>query len=406
MDSAETTGTKLSETSSTEEKRDHLTIGIASWLRLLIVTTTCLVLVLAVAVAVRLLGLISHTLLIFALGALIAYALEPLVERVRNSRLGAGRPHWVGVAVVFGALFVCAVIAGAFLGNTLINQVQQLVHDRATFAQQGHELVDRTDQWLASRGFQFSLAENIDNPPPNVKHFVEGFAATLLHAVARGSESVIEGGIVLLIAFYFLIYYDEMRERFNRSLPDRLRPYVELWQGDVNRILGGFVRGQLILALVTGAAAGVACLLLGLPLWLLIGIFVVIASLIPVIGPYIGALPAILAALLGPPTYLSPVARAVVVIIVFFVINEAGSKILYPRLVGAALGLHEVIVLFVLFAGYEIGQLWGVLFAAPATALAVVTIVQLYRLWQGLPPISFAQTIKRGGEEAAARGTP
>ncbi len=148
-----------------------------------------------------------------------------------------------------------------------------------------------------------------------------------------------------------------------------------------------------MLALINGACAAIGLLLLGVHLWLIIGAFVVVASLIPVFGPYIAAVPAVLAALIGP-THLSPVAGAIVVVILFVVMTEVGSKILYPKLVGEALNLHEVVVLFVLFAGLEIGGITGTLFAAPVTSLAIVTLVHLYRLWQELPEESMADALR------------
>jgi len=166
-----------------------------------------------------------------------------------------------------------------------------------------------------------------------------------------------------------------------------------LWETDVNRILGGFVRGQVVIALVMGAMTGGACLLLGIHLWLIIGLFVVVAALIPVFGPYLGAIPAVIAALIGPTHIHNPVVAAVVILILFVIINEVGSKILYPRLVGAALGLHEVLVLFVLFAGLEVGGIVGVLFAAPLTALAIVSVVHLYRYWQNIPDSLISSTV-------------
>ena len=83
------------------------------------------------------------------------------------------------------------------------------------------------------------------------------------------------------------------------------------------------------------------------------------------------------------------------------IINELGSKVLYPKLVGEALGLHAVLVLFVLFAGLEMAGVIGVLFAAPLTALTIVTMVHLYRYWQELPDSSLAQA----AQEAADRRT-
>jgi hypothetical protein len=148
-----------------------------------------------------------------------------------------------------------------------------------------------------------------------------------------------------------------------------------------------------------GAATAVFCLLLGMRPWLLIGLFVVVASLIPVFGPYLGAIPAVAVALIAPTHFLgwhlSPIAAVILVVVFFGLINEIGSKVLYPKLVGAALGLHTVFVLFVLFAGLELAGIVGVLFAAPITALAIVTFVHLYRFWQDLPDDLLADVARR-----------
>jgi predicted PurR-regulated permease PerM len=100
---------------------------------------------------------------------------------------------------------------------------------------------------------------------------------------------------------------------------------------------------------------------------------------IPVVGAYLGAVPAVMLALLDP---VHPVAKVVWVIVLFAVVNEAGSKILYPRLVGSATGLHEVLVLFVLIAGAELGGIIGALLAVPVTALVGVVAVYAYRIWR------------------------
>ena len=367
-------------------------LGVMSWLRLLIETSTCLVLVLAVAVAIHIVSLVSHTVLIFSLGGLAAYALDPLVETVRGRVPGAQRPRWVGVSTVFTGFLLVLVACSALLGNTLVHQVREVMRDHSSLQEKANGLVANGDGWLQEHNIPIHLQDYLDNPPDNVKAVTHNLARNALEVFAHFSSSVVEGAIVLLIALYFLIYSDAMREGIHNGLPEPIQPYAECWRADVNRILGGFVRGQLILALIMGFAAALGCLMLGVPFWLLIGFFVVLASLIPVVGPYIGAIPAVIAALLSHPTeLLSPLMRAVLVVVFFVIINEAGSKVLYPRLVGAALGLHEVLVLFVLFAGYEVSGLWGVLFAAPLTALAIATVVQLYHLWQGLPPISLAQ---------------
>ena len=373
-------------------------IGLAKWQRLLTVVATLLALLALAAVAVRLGMAIHHTLLLFALGGLVAYALEPLVDLVRRPRLrGRSLGRTPGVFVVFVAL--AALFAGgvAWLGGHAVREVKVLERGAPRYQERALKLAHDFDaNVLKPRNVEFSVEDTLRDPPPEVGVYERKMGQEALPLLSRTVKNVAESVIVLLIALYFLVFGADMKERANRALPPFLRQYALPWEEDVARILGGFVRGQLVLALLSGACAAVGLLLLGVHLWLLIGAFVVAASLIPVFGPYIGAIPAVLAALVGP-TRLTPVAGAVVVAILFVVITEAGSKVLYPRLVGKALNLHEVVVLFVLFAGLEVDGIVGTLFAAPITSLVIVTLVHLYRLWQQLPEEPIADSLGRNG---------
>jgi predicted PurR-regulated permease PerM len=380
-------------------------IDMAHWTSLLTVTATLLLLALVVAGVVWLATHVGHTLIIFSLGGLLAYALDPIVERARGSG-GRRRSRALSALLVFGSILLVVVVAALLLSKTLVHQVHLLAVDHAVYEEQAHRKLADADAWLADHNGKLNLTALLSNPPANARTWGEAFATRVVTVLGEASKDVVEGFIVLLVCLYFLIYSEEMSERSKRSLPDRLRPYFSHWQDDVNRILGGFVRGQMVLALTIGAMAAVLCLILGIKLWLLLGMFVVLAALIPVVGPFIGAIPAVVAALLSPTALLNPIARVVILVAAFGVINEFGSKVLYPRLVGAALGLHEVLVLFILLAGFEVGGLPGVLFAAPLTALTLVTLAQLNRLWQGLPAASYSGGRSRGGRAHGAQATP
>lgn len=355
------------------------------WTRLLIVVATVLLLLTFVGVGVRLLMSIHHTLLLFALGGLLAYALDPLVGLLQRARM----KRETSVALVFVGVLVILGLGIWSLGGHLAAQVSAVTHDAPAYRARGMAMVADVDQKLSAHNIHFSLVETIQHPPAELRAFAESAGRVSLPFVRRSVTDLGESLIVLLIALYFLLFAAEMRVKFNELLPENLRHHADLWETDVNRILGGFVRGQLVIALIMGALAALGCLLLGIHLWLIIGLIVVVASLIPVFGPYIGALPAIVAALIEPVHFfgihLSPAAGAIAVIVLFILINEGGSKVLYPKLVGSALGLHTVLVLFVLFAGLELDGIVGVLFAAPVTALAIVTLIHLYRFWQDLP---------------------
>ncbi len=372
------------------------------WTRLLVVLATVLLLVAFVGVGIRLGMVIHHTLLLFALGGLVAYALDPLVEKIRGSRFGRKS----SVSVVFVSLVVILGAGIWLLSDDLVRQVMSFSRDYPQYHARALTLAGTIDAKLAARNIHFSLTDTLQNPPPDVKNIAANAGRQVVPALRHLVTDIGEALIVLLIALYFLLFSAEMRQKFNALLPSDFRARTNLWQTDVNRILGGFVRGQLIIAVLIGAAAAIGCLLIGIHPWLIIGLVVVVASLIPVFGPYLGAVPAIIAALVGPTHLHSPIASAVAVLILFVIINEGGSKVLYPKLVGSALGLHTVLVLFVLFAGLEIDGIVGVLFAAPVTALALVTIVHLYRLWQGLPDNLLSNVARVEGKEQEHAALP
>lgn len=398
----------IADTIPTNDLHMSNSVQMDHWVSLLVVASTCLLLIILVGIGVHLLSYIGHTVLIFSLGGLLAYALDPIVALVRGPVVPGRkrRSRATSALLVFLGIFGILAILGLLLSRTLTHQMELLARNHTVYEAHARAQVENVDLWLAQHGVKVSLSAYLKNPPANARSWGEAIAKDILKTVGEVARNVVEGFIVLLIALYFLIYSEEMRSGFTQALHERFRPYASQWQDDVNHILGGFVRGQLVLALTIGALAAVLCLIMGLRLWLLIGLFVVIASIIPVVGPIIGAVPAVIAAILSPDAHFHPVARVVILVIAFSIINEFGSKILYPKLVGAALGLHEVLVLFILLAGYEVAGLIGVLFAAPLTALTVVTVTQLYRFWQGVPPLSVAQSAQNAGQWAKKRGIP
>jgi len=358
------------------------------WTSLLTVVSTVLLSLLLIAAVIHLTSYLSHTILLFALGALVAYALNPIVEIVTKTKMGKnGRQisRELAVTVVYIGLILVFIFAGWSLGGHLKHEINALKRNAPSYKARAMDLAASLDAKLAEDGVHYHLVDMFAHPPPEVGAASTDIERAALPVVGHFLTGLGESLIVLLISAYFLLSGTEMRDKLNKLLPVELRRRAILWETDVNRILGGFVRGQITIALIIGLGAALGCLALGIHLWLLIGIFAVVAALIPVFGPYVGAVPAIIAALIGPTYLRSPAGSAIAIGIYFTIINEIGSKILYPKLVGKALGLHAVLVLFVLFAGLEIGGVEGVLFAAPLTAVVIVSTVHLYRLWQDLP---------------------
>ena len=229
------------------------------WTRLLVVLATSLLLLAFVAVAIRLSLIIHHTLLLFALGGLVAYALDPLVERLSRGKMK--RQAAVGIVFVgLLALFGLGVLARAVSSISRQRAIHRTI--RATRTGQRPCRPRWTRNWPSGTSSSVSL-DTINHPPPECpgRHQEGRGGSQGLPIVRRGaSRCSATAIIVLLIALYFLIFGSDMREKFNGMLPTDLSNRADLWETDVNRILGGFVRGQFVIAFITGVAAA-----LGLP---------------------------------------------------------------------------------------------------------------------------------------------
>jgi predicted PurR-regulated permease PerM len=374
------------------ELDDGKRVSTAALGRLALMLTCVVLLGIIIAGTCSVLSHISHTLLIFSLGGLGAYAVEPIASALHRAfeqrRDGKKVPRIAAVGAVYVLAALLFAVSLFALSIPIRRQAALLAGDHAAYEAHANALLSQADSFLHTHGYDGSLKSTLQHPPANFSSWSQVVSERVLKLVEHAGKDVVEAFIVALISLYFLIYSAEMRHQALEALPETLRVHADAWMKDVNRILGGFVRGQVLLALSIGAMASILCLIMGIRLWLLIGVFVVAASLIPVVGPLIGAIPAVLAALFSPEAHFAPALRVVILIAAFGIINEVGSKILYPKLVGKALGLHEVLVLFILFAGAEAGGLTGVLFAAPLTALGSVTAIHLWRLWRGQNPAS------------------
>jgi predicted PurR-regulated permease PerM len=347
-------------------------------LRLLLVLATV---TLGLALLALLLGAaarIAHTLTVFFIATLVAYTLAPAVGRLEALTRGRISRGWSALLALGAGIALLALLLAAAAGPTG-TQLEELEARAPELRARSNVLAARTDDWLAERHIPFRIATGAQQLSRFAHDRSLEIAGRALSAASAVGDGIVDGLLVLLIAVYLLAFAPAMASQTAELVPSGYRPHLAEFRRDLNRVLGGFIRGQLVLAALMGLGAGVACALLRLPFSILIGLFVALTSLIPLVGAYVGAMPAVLLALLDPS---APYARLFWVVLLFTLLNETGSKILYPRLIGGATGFPPVLVLFVLLAGAEVAGILGALLGVPLTALVSRVVVHAYRMWQ------------------------
>lgn len=197
-----------------------------------------------------------------------------------------------------------------------------------------------------------------------------------MRMAARSTLRALAGGVPVLAALVvapFLAYYmlrDRVRlwTRFWRLVPARRRPRVAGLLADLDMAVGGFVRGQVLVALVVGVLAFAVTLIFRLPYGLFIAVLAAVTDVIPYIGPLLGAIPAVAFALVRSPL------EGLWVFLAFLAIHEIEGTVVSPYLLAQQVGMHPLLVFAAILVGGELFGFVGLLLAVPSLAAAIVLV--------------------------------
>lgn len=320
-------------------------------------------------VVVQIITPILRTILLFAFSAVLAFVLSPpvnaLAARIGNRLIAILIVYLVVGVVVIGGL---ALLAGPFIG-----QVTVLINDLPNYADELNQRIPAIEGALQHYGIQVSAADLRlkagDVAQAQGADVLKGLVQTLTDIGGFAVDSV----LALVISFYLLHDGPTIRERVLSLTPDGHRSKALFLEANTARVLGGYLRGQLVMAVTIGILAGAGCWALGLPYALVLGVFAGLFELVPMFGPVLGAAPAVAVALFLPfPTVLW-------VVLYFVVVQQLESNVLGPRITGHAVGLHPLGALFALLAGFQLAGLLGALVAVPVAGILWVLLSAAYR---------------------------
>jgi predicted PurR-regulated permease PerM len=332
-----------------------------------------LLLLWVVAAAVR------HVVFLFLVAILIALLLSPLVRAVQRVRL----PRGFAVALVYLVFAVTLIAAIGALGTVVVNETKTAakrvdsyftdVNGRTGQVAADRD-IDRLQVWLNThrlggihvqqRGHRLVRdirRHDIGKYTNKVVDFLEGAAISL-------GKLLFSAIVILVVSIYMLLDFPKLDRRIDKRFPPH--PGSEPLLRRMERSLTSYVKGQALVSLIIGTSAGVGLWLLGALGWLphgqkyalLFGAWVAITELIPYLGPWLGAIPPVLYALVVHPI------SALWVILLFFGIHQIEGHVVVPKVMGSALRLHPLLVIFGLLAGGEIYGLAGALVALPLLA--------------------------------------
>lgn len=314
--------------------------------------------------------MLQKVLLPFVAGLVLAYALDPLVERLQ--RFGMGRLFASSLIVLL--LFVVFIVVLVVLVPLLLTQAQQFI---ASVPGEIERLLPIFKAWAREQiGPRFDdVSVAIDQALSNQSANWTSYAGVVLQSILARSSAAIDFLSILfitpIVVFYWLVDWPAMLKKIGDWLPRDHEHTLRGLAGDIDTAVAAFIRGQGVVCLVLGTIYTVGLSAIGLEYGLLIGIVTGIMSFVPVVGTLIGLITAATVAVVQgwpDPTLL------LLVLAIFSAGQALDSGFLSPRIVGPAIGLHPVALIFALIVFSYLFGFVGVLVAIPVSAAIGVLI--------------------------------
>ena len=336
--------------------------------------------------------LIVAFILYSALGALlpiiisviVAEVLFPIVSFIERHL--PGRERYPRAARIFSI----AVIYVAFLAIVvalIILTIPPIVQEARDFVETVPQIYEDVKATIEELSEEYN-----QQVPDEIKAQVEEWAQSLGGALGSaalsigtrtlstlaGTVSLLFGlAIVPFLLFYLLKDKEELLDGMYSILPQNVSRHTHNVLSLIHGVIGSYVRAQVISAAIVGGFVFLGLWALDIKFALTLGLLAGLLGLIPIIGAFIGAAPALLVALATDPSKL------IWVVLLFIVVQFIESNIISPRIQGSAVRLHPIFIMGTLVVASSIGGLWGVLIGVPVVAASRDVFVYFYKEWSG-----------------------
>lgn len=340
-----------------------------------------------IGVALWLAAHVVRALLIVVIASLLAYALSPAVARLRR-----WLPRWLAILLVYVGLLGVLGVIGYFVVTTAVAQLGglvQLAQQQLRGGQNGapSPLVQR----LEDLGIPRDQIDAVGSAAVAQLRTAGGEVVPVVTGVLNGTLDTV---LILVLSVYLLIDGARVSVWLRGGTPLRHRRRIVSLLDTFQRIVGGYIRGQVALALLIGALVGIGMLALGVPYAILLGVLAFVLEFIPILGTLVSGAICVLVAL------TQGFLLAAVVLLYFVVVHVIEGDVVGPRIVGKAVGLHPVLSIVALVAGAEVFGIWGALLASPVAGVAQAVVVDLWIEWRKGHAAEFGDMADEGVEAA------
>jgi predicted PurR-regulated permease PerM len=377
---------RAQEVSNESAQVDTLNADVARWVRRVLIPLAILAWAGVAILILMVAGYVAKTLLLLAIAMLLAYALSPLVTLFARVM-----PRFLAILIVYLLVLGAVGTLLYFIVRTAVDQVISLSNYLGVVLAPGKEgHPSALEQTLLSLGIS---QDQLASARSQIISQAEGLAGNILPLLTGVAGAALDVILVAVISIYLLIDGRRVTTWLRQNMPLRQRGRIRFLLDTLQRVVGGYIRGQLLLCSLIGLLVGAGMEIMRVPYALLLGVLAFVLEFIPVLGTLVSGTVCVLLAL------TQGWLLAVIVLAYFVIVHIIEGDVVGPRIVGKAVGLHPVVSLAALLAGSELFGIWGALLASPVAGVLQAFLVAIWSEWRAAHTQAFQPVKEQLGEQ-------
>jgi predicted PurR-regulated permease PerM len=295
----------------------------------------------------------------FILAGILALILNPAVNAAERRRV----PRALAVLVLYAGIVATLVAVGLYLVPLIQQEFTSLVAQGPAIASYLQDLADK-EHVVSVLGVPIDLRQAYNDAVRNLPAVLAGQLSSVVENVFMLLNWIFQTLLVLLVAFFLVKDAHAIRNFFEDLVPHGYRTDVRDVAAEIYRMLGAYMRGQVVICALVGLVTGIAMWLVGVPYSLALGIVAGVTAFIPFIGPFLGALPALAVA-----AFVSQSSgKVVLVLVIYFVISNVIYNFISPKVFGDAVHLSPMLIIVAFVVGGYLAGILGLFVAVPVAA--------------------------------------
>ncbi len=306
-------------------------------------------------------GFLKAVLAPFLVAMIISYTLNPIVNMLHDRKV----PRTAAVLLIYAVFLSVSVVILMNVIPMFMNQVEELNEHMPELTTRAQGLVDRFNN---NNALPDAVRDGIDRSIGTLEKRIEQWIANFLDNIDSVVNALFIVMIIPFLAFYMMKDLDVFERAALQYVPRARRKHAVRLLKDIDAALGSYIRGQLIVSVCVGVLAYIGYLIIGMPYPLLMAGFVSLFDIIPYLGPFFGALPALVMA-----TTVSW-KMVLMVIVVNMICQNLESNVISPQVVGKSMKMHPLTIILVLLIGGELAGIVGMILAVPFYAAMKVVV--------------------------------